>query len=64
MLYDLKASEIISDIAEEVMTFGEMTKSQAKKLVLNALVANCVQEEILNQVKFLLENDGYKENLS
>lgn len=60
-LYEVKASEVIGQIADDVVENLGVSKTLAKKLVLNALIYNCVQEEIISQVKFLaeIENDDY-----
>ena len=60
-LYELKVSDVIEQIADDVVENLGIKKTLAKKLVVNALVYNCVQEEIISQVKFLaeIENDDY-----
>ena len=60
-LYELKASDVIGQIADDVVENLGIKKTLAKKLVVNALVYNCVQEEIISQVKFLAEiyDDDY-----
>lgn len=60
-LYELKVSDVIGQIADDVVENLGIKKTLAKKLVVNALVYNCVQEEIISQVKFLAEiyDDDY-----
>lgn len=60
-LYELKVSDVIEQIADDVVENLGIKKTLAKKLVVNALVYNCVQEEIISQVKFLaeIEDDDY-----
>lgn len=62
-LYDLNTTDALGYAIEEVMNeHPELTKTQAKKLVLNALVYNCVVAEITGQVNFLLGiDDNYDE---
>lgn len=57
-LYKLTAAEAMSYAIDRVLESNpEVTKKQAKELVLNALVYNCVIEEIVGQVNFLLEKE-------
>lgn len=60
-LYELKVSDVIGQIADDVVENLGIKKTLAKKLVVNALIYNCVQEEIISQVKFLAEikDDDY-----
>lgn len=60
-LYELKVSDVIGQIADDVVENLGIKKALAKKLVVNALIYNCVQEEIISQVKFLAEihDDDY-----
>lgn len=53
-LYELTTKEVIDNLCERVQERDKMTKAQAKKLVLNALIYNCVIDEILGQVDFLM----------
>ena len=53
-LYELTTKEVIDHLCERVQERDKMTKAQAKKLVLNALIYNCVIDEILGQVDFLM----------
>ena len=61
-LYDIKASEAISILADDVKErHPNITKAMAKKLVVNALVYNLIAEEIADQVDFIiskLEEEG------
>ena len=57
-LYNMTATEVINNLVDDVMEQHEgLTKSMAKKLVLNALIYNCVTEEIYGQVDFLMGAD-------
>lgn len=56
-LYDLTTKEVIDHLCERVQERDKMTKTQAKKLVINALIYNCVIDEILGQVDFLMGKD-------
>ena len=59
-LYNLTAAEVINDLAKEVMDIHHgLSKSMAKKLVLNALIYNCVIEEVMGQVAFLMGSDEW-----
>ena len=61
-LYDIKASEAISILADDVKErHPNIPKAMAKKLVVNALVYNLIAEEIADQVDFIiskLEEEG------
>lgn len=61
-LYDIKASEAISILADDVKErHPNITKAMAKKLVVNSLVYNLIAEEIADQVDFIiskLEEEG------
>lgn len=56
-LYDLTASEVIGDMAADLATQKGISKALAKKLILNALIYNCVQDEIMGQVDFLMGDE-------
>lgn len=56
-LYNLTSKEVIDNLCERVIERDQMPKAQAKKLVLNALIYNCVIDEILGQVDFLMGKD-------
>lgn len=56
-LYEYTMSEAIGFIAETVAEEKGVSKTLAKKLVVNALLYNCVVDEILGQVNFLLDGD-------
>lgn len=56
-LYNLTSKEVIDNLCERVIERDQMPKTQAKKLVLNALIYNCVIDEILGQVDFLMGKD-------
>lgn len=55
-LYNLTASEVIGDMANDLATQKGISKVMAKKLVLNALIYNCVQETVMEQVEWLMED--------
>ena len=60
MLYNVNASEIIKDLISQVKeNHPDLSDAKAKKLVLNALLANFIIDEIMGQVDYLIENDGY-----
>jgi len=62
MLYNVNASEIIKDLTNKVKeNYPDLSDAKAKKLVLNALLANFIADEIMGQVDYLIENDGYSE---
>lgn len=54
-LYKMTANEAIQNMVDEVAEAKGITKTLAKQLVINALIYNCVQDEILGQVDFLLD---------
>ena len=61
-LYAITATEAIDTLVGNVMlNHPYISKTQAKKLVLNALIGSCVIEEVNSQVNFLIENGGYAE---
>ena len=60
MLYNVNASNVIKDLTNQVRdNHPNLSNVEAKKLVLNALLANCITDEIMRQVDYLIENDGY-----
>ena len=54
-LYDYTASQVIDFMAQDVQERHNVSKTLAKKLVINALIYNCVTEEVLGQVDFLMD---------
>lgn len=59
-LYDVKTKDTMAMLVNEVTEqHPDLTKAQAKILILNAIWANHVVEEITDQVDFLIENNGY-----
>lgn len=54
-LYDYTASQVIDFMAQDVQERHNVSKTLAKKLVINALIYNCVVEEVLGQVDFLMD---------
>ena len=62
MLYNVNVSEIIKDLTNQVKeNHPDLSDTKAKKFVLNALLANFIVDEIMGQVDYLIENDGYNE---
>lgn len=60
-LYELNTTKVINKLVKEVMeNHPEFPKDTAKAIVLNALIGNCVHAEIMEQVEFLIENNGYE----
>lgn len=57
-LYNLTASEVVGYIADDVVKNKGISKSLARKLVINALIYNCVTEIVYEQVEFLMGEDG------
>ena len=53
-LYNLTMAEATSGLIESIMMEHNVTKAMATKLLKNALIYNCVADEILGQVDFLL----------
>lgn len=58
-LYKMTANEALSYVVDEVAEDHDISKKLARELVLNALVYNCVIEEIKGQVSFLLEKEAF-----
>ena len=59
-LYDVDMRCLMVDLVEEVREYHpELSKKDAKLLIMNALLGNVVREELLNQIDFLIENDGW-----
>lgn len=57
-LYDLTVNEALESAINSVLECNpELKKREAKKLVLNALIYNCVVDEIVGQVNFLLDKE-------
>lgn len=57
-LYDLTVNEALESVINSVLKCNpELKKREAKKLVLNALIYNCVVDEIVGQVNFLLDKE-------
>lgn len=54
-LYDFTATQVIDSIAKDVQEIHGVSKAMAKKLVINALIYNCVTDEVLGQVDFLMD---------
>lgn len=59
-LYDLTVAEALEYPIKVVMENNpELSKKKAKALVLNALIYNCVVDEIAGQVDFLLGKEEF-----
>lgn len=59
-LYNITTKEAIDGIVDRVLEGNpELSRAMAKKLTVNALIYNCVIDEVLGQVDYLLgkEND-------
>lgn len=56
-LYNLTASDVIAELADDIVEAHGVSKALARKLVLNALIYNCVQDEVYGQVAYLLGKD-------
>ena len=58
-LYDITATEALKDAIDRVQENNpELSRGFCKKLVLNALIYNCVIDEIVGQVDFLLGKEA------
>ena len=61
-LYDLTATEVIGFLVDDVMAQHKgLTKKEARKLVLNALIYNVVTSEVYGQIDFLMGVGEYAE---
>ena len=59
-LYDIDMKILMVDLVEEIRSeHPELSKKDAKLLIMNALLGNVVREEISNQINFLIENGGW-----
>lgn len=61
-MYDIKASDAINHLIEDVISDQEqlgvkITKAKAKILVLNALMYNVVSCEVCNQVRYFCDQE-------
>lgn len=57
-LYEITATQALEESVKVVMEqHPDLTKKMAKILVTNALIYNCVIEEVVGQVDFLLGCD-------
>ena len=52
--------EVTDSIVKEIADAYGISKSNAKLALIDALDSNCVIEEIMNQVDFLMENHADK----
>ena len=58
-LYDITLTEAIAEAVQRLEEeHPELSKTQAKKLITNTLVYNCVIDEIVGQAEFLLGEEG------
>lgn len=63
-LYDVDMRYLMIDLVETVREYHpKLSKKDAKLLIMNALLGNVVREELLNQIDFLVENDGWIHNI-
>ena len=53
-LYDLTLTEAAQVCIDQIAAGFDVPKKQARKLFANAIIYNCVLEEIMGQVAFLL----------
>lgn len=61
-LYEITMAQALEESIKVVMEqHPELTKKMAKTLVVNALIYNCVIEEVVNQVDFLMGCDAEEE---
>ena len=59
-LYDVNMKDLMADLVEEIQSeHPELTKKDAKLLIMNSLYANLVREELSNEINFLIENNGW-----
>lgn len=56
-LDNLTMKEVTEHLADRIATDFDVTKKDAKKLLINALSYNIVVEEIENQISYLLGED-------
>mgnify|MGYP003295516500 CR=1 FL=1 len=56
-LYDVTATEVIKDLADDLARNQGISKALAKKLILNSLLYNVVAETVTEQAMWLLETD-------
>ena len=58
-LYELKTSDVMATLIGEVQgNHSNLSKAKAKALILNALISNCVIEEIQGQIDYLIDCGG------
>lgn len=55
MLYDMTMKEAAQSAIDEIMTRLDVSKARATELFKNAIIYNCVIDEIVGQADFLLE---------
>ena len=57
-LYDITMTEALADLISRLEeAHPELGRAQAKKLIINALIYNCVIDEIVGQAEFLLTGE-------
>lgn len=56
-LFKATANEAVETMIDEVVKTHGVSRTTAKKLIVNALFYNCVQDEILGQVDFLVNSE-------
>lgn len=56
-LYGLSMTDVLTELTDEVMETYDLDMATARKVIRNALLYNCVQDEILGQIRFMLGAD-------
>lgn len=56
-LENFKMSDVLNYLSDKVAGDFEVSKAQAKKLIINAICYNVVVEEIENQIAYLLDEE-------
>lgn len=60
-LYDYSSADILNSMINDVMNMGICrNRKDARKLIINAIIANNVQSAIFEQIEWLIENNGYQ----
>lgn len=60
-LYDYSSADILNSMINDVMNMGICRyRKDARKLIINAIIANNVQSAIFEQIEWLIENNGYQ----
>ena len=57
-LYDITATQAVDTLVKTLReNHPEISKATAKKLICNALIYNCVNDEVMGQAEFLMEDE-------